>query len=124
MALCLLLDQAPRNLFRDAPRAYATDAKALEVTRHALARDYDRRLPQAQRLVLYMPLEHSELLEDQELCVSLTGALDENPDWQKFAIQHRDIIARFGRFPHRNAVLERATAAKEAEFLSRPGSSF
>lgn len=124
LALCVLLDQVPRNLFRDDARAFATDAAARAVTRHALERGFDRHLPQVQRLFLYLPLEHSETLEDQELCVRLVGALDGDPDWLDYAVRHRDIIARFGRFPHRNAALGRATTPEEARFLTEPGSSF
>lgn len=124
LALVLLLDQAPRNLFRDAARAFATDAAALELAYHAIARGFDRELPQGRRIFLYLPLEHSEDLADQETCVRLTAALDENPDWHDYAVQHRDIIARFGRFPHRNAALGRESTPEELAFLEQPGSSF
>ena len=124
VALCLLLDQAPRNLFRDHARCYATDAQARAVTRYALAHERDRGLPQVQRLFLYLPLEHSESLADQDHCVRLMGELDEDPGWLDYAVRHRDIIARFGRFPHRNAVLGRASTPEELAFLSQPGSSF
>ena len=124
LALVLLLDQVPRNLFRDDPRAFASDAQALAVTRLALDRGFDRDLRQVERLFLYLPLEHSESLADQEHCVTLTEALDEDPSWCDYAKMHRDIIARFGRFPHRNAALDRATTAEEAAFLDEPNSSF
>lgn len=124
VALCLLLDQAPRNLFREDLRAFASDEQARAVTRHALAQGFDKDLTQAQRLFLYLPLEHCENLADQEDAVRLIGALDENPDWVTYTVQHRDIIARFGRFPHRNDVLGRATTPAEAAFLTQPGSSF
>ena len=124
LALVLLLDQVPRNLFRDDPRAFATDAKAVSVTKAAVERGLDSGLKQIERVFLYLPLEHCEDLADQETCVRLTGQLDENADWCTYAIQHRDIIARFGRFPHRNAVLGRETTAEEAEFLKKPDSSF
>ena len=75
-------------------------------------------------MFLYLPLEHCEDLADQELCVQLIGALDENPDWGDYARRHRDVIARFGRFPHRNAALGRETTPEEAAFLQEPGSSF
>ena len=124
LALVILLDQVPRNLFRDDPRAFATDAAARAVMRHALARGFDRSLPQIERSFLYMPLEHSEDLADQEDCVRLMAALDENPEWTVYAAQHRDIIARFGRFPHRNRVLGRESSDAEIAFLKEPGSSF
>jgi uncharacterized protein (DUF924 family) len=124
VGLCMLLDQAPRNLFRGERRTFATDRQALAVTRHALEQGFDRQLPQVKRLFLYLPLEHSECLADQDLCVRLVAALDENPDWLDYAVRHRDIIARFGRFPHRNAVLGRTSTAEEEAFLKQPGSSF
>jgi uncharacterized protein (DUF924 family) len=124
LALCILLDQVPRNMFRDDPRAFATDAKALAITRHALAHGFDRRLGQSRRMFLYLPLEHSERLADQELCCALMAPLDQNPAWHDYAVRHRDIVARFGRFPHRNAVLGRATTPAEAAFLAEAGSSF
>lgn len=125
LALVLLLDQVPRNLFRDDPRAFACDARALGVTRHALARGFDRRLrSQAQRMFLYLPLEHSEDLADQERCCRLMAALDENADWAEWAEKHREVIARFGRFPHRNAALGRTSSEAERAFLARPGSAF
>jgi len=125
LALVLLFDQVPRNLFRDSPRAFATDDRALAVARHALARGLDRRLPsQAQRMFLYLPFEHSERLADQETCCRLMAALDGDPAWAEFAEKHRAVIARFGRFPHRNAALGRASSEEEATFLAAPGSSF
>ena len=122
VALCILLDQVPRNTYRDDARAFATDAAARAITRHALDRGFADHLPRVQRLFLYLPLEHSESLEDQELCVRLMG--EQDPAWRDYAVQHRDIIARFGRFPHRNAVLGRDSTPEEIEFLKQPGSSF
>lgn len=124
VALCILLDQVPRNLFRGAPRAFATDEMARAVTRHALTHGLDRDLPAAWRLFLYLPLEHSESLSDQDACVRLCEALDGPSDWAAYARAHRDVIARFGRFPHRNAALGRASTPAEAAFLAEPGSSF
>ena len=120
----LLLDQVPRNLYRDDPRAYPGDAAARAVTRRAIEAGFDRELGQAQRLFLYLPLEHSEVLADQEDCCRLVEELTDNPDWADYARQHRDIIARFGRFPHRNTVLGRESTPEEQDFLNRPGSSF
>ncbi len=124
LALVILLDQVPRNLYRDDPRAFAKDAQALAITHRALERGLDRELSQIERLFLYLPLEHCESLEEQQLCCELVGALDENPEWHDHAIQHRDIIARFGRFPHRNAALGRQTTPEEAAFLIEPAPSF
>jgi uncharacterized protein (DUF924 family) len=124
LALVILLDQVPRNFYRGDPRAFAGDARALAVTKDALARGLDRELAQAERMFLYMPLEHCEELPDQELCVELMGRLDEDPKWRDYALRHRDIIARFGRFPHRNAALGRESTVEEEAFLKQPGSSF
>ncbi len=124
LALCILLDQVPRNLFRGDPRSYATDAKARAVTHRALESGFDRDLPQTQRMFLYLPLEHSEALAEQRLSVRLMGKLDQDPRWLDYALRHRHIVARFGRFPHRNAILGRATTAEEETFLSQEGSSF
>jgi len=124
VALCILLDQVPRNLFRGEARAFATDEMARAVTHHALAAGFDGELPATQRLFLYLPLEHCESLAEQETCVRLFEDLGGDPDWAAYARAHRDIVARFGRFPHRNAALGRATTDEEAAFLAQPGSSF
>ncbi len=121
LAYVIALDQLPRNLFRDSARAFATDARALEVALEGLALGVDRALAHDERSFLYMPLMHSEDLAVQERCVALFADFPEN---RSFAEQHRDIIQRFGRFPHRNAVLGRASTAEEREFLRGPGSSF
>lgn len=124
LALCILLDQFPRNVFRGTPQAFAGDAQALAVTRHALVQGFHTSLSQAERLFLYLPLEHSEALADQENCVRLTAGLNENPEWLRYAEAHRDVVARFGRFPHRNAILDRVCTPEEEAFLEEPGSSF
>ena len=124
LALVILLDQAPRNLFRDDPRAFAADAKALAVTHRALDLGLDRELSQVERVFLYLPLEHCEDLEGQALCCRLMAGLAENPGWLDFAEQHHAIIARFGRFPHRNKVLGRQSTPEELAFLEEPDSSF
>jgi uncharacterized protein (DUF924 family) len=124
VALCVLLDQVPRNLFRGQGRAFATDAAARAVARHAVDRGLDQLLPQAKRLFLYLPYEHSESLIDQDASVRLIGQLGENPLWLDYARRHRDVIVRFGRFPHRNAALGRDSTAEETAFLATPGSSF
>ena len=129
LALLLLLDQFPRNLFRDSPRAYATDALAREVARHALARGLDVPLPPVWRWFFYLPFEHSEDIHDQRLSVSLFEALaPQHPatgaETLEYARRHHDIIARFGRFPHRNARLGRESTPEEVAFLQEPNSSF
>lgn len=124
LAFVLLFDQAPRNLHRGAPEAFALDARARAVARQAIAAGHDRGFSQVERVFLYLPLEHSEDLADQELSVQLFAALDEDPDWLVYAERHREIVARFGRFPHRNAALGRETTPEEAAFLEEPNSSF
>ena len=127
LALIVLLDQFPRNMFRGTPRAFATDPLALETARHAVDRGFDRSLLPVERLFVYLPFEHSEALADQDRSCDLTRALDAYPetnDVYRYALAHRDIIRRFGRFPHRNAILGRASTPEELEFLKGPGSSF
>ena len=128
LALVLLLDQFPRNLFRDSPRAFATDAQAREVARHALARGLDVPLPPAWRWFFYLPFEHSESLADQRLAVSLFEplALQHAPSVRalEHARRHLDVIAHFGRFPERNATLDRASTPEELTFLEERGFSF
>jgi uncharacterized protein (DUF924 family) len=118
LALLVLLDQVPRNIFRDDSRSYATDEMARAVTRHALDQGYDKELTHNQRGMLYLPLLHSESLEDKERAVELTRPLTENPDFHKWAVHHRDIVARFGRFPHRNEILGRENTPEEEAFLA------
>ncbi|SDG42040.1 DUF924 family protein [Roseospirillum parvum] len=127
VALTLLLDQFPRNLYRDDPRAYASDGHILALVKQAIAMGLDRGLPDVHRWFLYLPYEHSEALADQEaalrLFADLPGAEAEGSpyDW---AVKHHAVIARFGRFPHRNAVLGRANTAQEEAYLSQPGAGF
>lgn len=126
VALCLVLDQFPRNLFRDDPRAYATDAMARAVTRHALDHgfDVDDGLDGRHRLFLYLPLEHSEDIDDQRRCVELVRDRIGDQEYVDFAERHLKVIERFGRFPHRNAVLGRPNTAEEDEYLRQPGAGF
>jgi uncharacterized protein (DUF924 family) len=128
VALLLLLDQFPRNLFRGTPRAFATDELARATARHALARGLDVTLPLVWRWFIYLPFEHSESLADQRLSVSLFEGLVAHDPSQKegllYARKHLEVIERFGRFPHRNALLGRESTPEEAEFLKQPGSSF
>ena len=118
LGLVLLLDQLPRNLFRDSPQAFETDSQARAVTRYALDMAFDQQLDEAQRLFLYLPLEHSEEMADQDRSVALIGQLTSAPMWLDFARKHREVIVRFGRFPHRNAVLGRASTPEERAFLA------
>jgi len=124
LALILLLDQFPRNIFRGTPRAFATDPKALATAKGAVARGFDLALPPVQRPFVYLPFQHSENLDDQKESVRLFHKLAaEHPataGYVGYAEHHLEVIRRFGRFPHRNAVLGRASTAPEAEFLQRP----
>lgn len=127
LALIIVLDQFSRNMFRGSARAFATDAMAREATRHALAQGFDRVLKPVERQFIYLPLEHSESLIDQEHCLQLMqqlSAFDETSDLHVWAEKHLIIIGRFGRFPHRNAALGRPSTAEEIEFLKQPGSGF
>jgi uncharacterized protein (DUF924 family) len=124
LALVILLDQFPRNMFRGDPRSYATDRKAQKVSEYAVDRAFDRELPAFQRMFLYMPFMHSEDLEHQRRSVELFRGLGGEDDATGYAVRHMEIIERFGRFPHRNEVLGRRTTPEEAEFLTQPGSSF
>ena len=123
LAEILVLDQFSRNLHRDTPAAFAQDGMALVLAQEALAQGLDAQLEPAQRAFLYMPYMHSESPRVQEESVRLFTALG-NPGSLHFAHAHRDIIARFGRYPHRNAALGRASTADELAFLQQPGSSF
>jgi len=119
LALLLLLDQFSRNMFRGSPRAFAADPLARAIADRAIARGFDLELP-AERGFFYLPFEHSELLADQDRCVALCRATG-NADTLKWAELHADIIRRFGRFPHRNSVLGRASTADEQAFLDGGG---
>jgi len=120
LALVIVLDQFPRNMFRDSARAFAADPRAREVASRAIARGFDQRVPAAERMFFYLPFEHSEKLADQERCVALNRATGD-AEATKWAEHHADIIRRFGRFPHRNAVLGRATTVEEQAFLDSGG---
>lgn len=122
LALILLLDQFPRNLFRGAARAFTTDAQARAAARVILARGWDKGMTQSEQLFAYLPFEHSESLEDQDLSCELMKDFDAKQ--REYAERHRDIIRRFGRFPHRNDSLGRQSTPAEIEFLRLPGSGF
>ena len=115
------LDQFSRNMFRELPESYATDSKALSITKYAITKKLDEELSTDHKMFLYMPLMHSENLEDQKLCVQL---FKDNPKEKHYAEMHLRIIERFGRFPHRNNALGRKSTEEELQFLTTPNSSF
>jgi|TARA_B100000315_G_scaffold211376_2_gene208121 uncharacterized protein (DUF924 family) len=119
LALILILDQFSRNLFRHDPKAFAADPKAREFARHAMDKGFDEGLSDYVRVFFYLPFEHSEIFEDQELALQLFLPMD-NEKTTEAAIGHHDAIARFGRFPHRNAVLGRENTPEEEEYLKDP----
>ncbi|MCC6197714.1 MAG: DUF924 domain-containing protein [Burkholderiales bacterium] len=127
LARVLLLDQFTRNIFRDTPRAFAGDERALATADEAIERGFDRELWHHGRWFLYMPFEHAEDVAAQHRSLALFGALakemgDDGPlEWAR---KHAEIVFRFGRYPHRNAILGRASTAEEEAFLLEPGSSF
>jgi uncharacterized protein (DUF924 family) len=116
LALIILLDQLPRNLYRGSARAFAGDDRALKIAKAAVDRGFDQALGLFRRVFMYMPFEHSEELADQETSVSLFTALGDKGTLD-FAIRHYDVIKRFGRFPHRNKLLGRDSRPEEIEFL-------
>jgi len=127
LARIIVLDQFPRHIHRGTPHAFSTDALALEAAKHLVAQGWDREMLPVERMFAYLPFEHSEVLADQdracELCAPL-GAFAETAEVPRYAQAHRDIVRRFGRFPHRNVALGRASTAEETEFLRQPGSGF
>lgn len=133
LALLLLLDQFPRNLYRGSAQAFATDDEAVAVADHGILQGFDRyrtneqARPTVQRWFFYLPFEHSEKLGDQERSVALFEQLLGDGDSKStidYAYRHREVIQRFGRFPHRNQALGRQNTSAEAAFLQQPGSSF
>ncbi|HRN77363.1 DUF924 family protein [Ottowia sp.] len=133
LALLIVLDQFPRNAFRGQPDAFASDAQALRVALAGIERGHDKALPPMARVFCYLPLEHAEDLAMQRRSVALFSALVEAPDAEPadflavtldFAHKHLEVIERFGRFPHRNAVLGRVNTAAEQDYLAQPGAGF
>ncbi|MDX5374115.1 MAG: DUF924 domain-containing protein [Pseudomonadaceae bacterium] len=133
LALILLLDQLPRMLHRGTPQAFAGDARARQVVRRGLAQGWDERLPAIRRVFVYLVLEHAEDLALQDEAVQRFGALRDAAaaaerelfeGYLDYAERHRAVIRRFGRFPHRNAILGRGDTAPETAFLQEPGSRF
>ena len=126
LALVLLLDQIPRNIYREMPRAYATDALALAVADRAMARGFDQAVPPVWRKFFYMPLHHSENVEHQRRSVALFDSVREDHDpgdreerggLRRYGLAYLEVIKRFGRFPHRNAILGRASTPEEIAFM-------
>jgi uncharacterized protein (DUF924 family) len=133
LALVILLDQFSRNMFRGDPRAFAADGLARAIADGAIQAGFDKIVDPDLASFFYMPFMHSEALADQERCIELFRAWAETLDGEArkrvensvdFARRHRDIVQRFGRFPHRNALLGRASTPEELAFLEQPGSSF
>ena len=133
LALILLTDQFPRSIYRDLAKAFAFDSKALSLAHTGIDAGFDAALRPLEKVFFYLPLEHSESLADQKRSVSLFQKLvdDASPDqkptfaeYLDFAARHRDIISRFGRFPHRNKALGRISTSEELSFLQQPGSGF
>jgi uncharacterized protein (DUF924 family) len=132
VALVVLLDQLPRNMFRGTAQAFATDAKARAVAAHAVDAGFDKRVSAVERMFLYLPFEHSESLADQRRSVALFESLPATPEFPvpdrdntvDYARRHLAVVERFGRFPHRNAALGRDSTPEELAFLQGPNSSF
>ena len=133
LALVIALDQLPRNLFRDDPRSFAFDARALEIALAAIERGFDAALHPIEASFLYLPLEHAEGLAHQQRCVALFEALPARAtgacrvrveQFASYAARHHQVIQRFGRFPHRNALLGRAHTADERAYLDTGGETF
>jgi uncharacterized protein (DUF924 family) len=123
LAEIIVLDQFSRNIFRDTPQAFSSDALALALAQEAISQGKDQELTPEQRSFLYMPYMHSESLKIHDIAVELykKNGIQNNLE---FEIKHRDIIAKFGRYPHRNAILGRESTPEEIEFLKQPGSGF
>ena len=127
LARILVLDQFPRHIHRGTARAFSSDPQALQAARRLLEQRWDADMLPVERMFAYLPFQHSESVADQDRAYELYQALKafpETADTERYAIAHRDIIRRFGRFPHRNAALGRASTRAEIEFLKQPGSSF
>lgn len=125
LALVLLLDQFPRNMFRGTAKAFATDPKALVIAKYALAKGFDQVLPPIKRRFLYLPFEHSENLNDQRKCVELFEKMKkDDPLGYDYALRHLKVIEQYGRFPHRNSILSRMNTPEEEEYLAQSGAGF
>lgn len=125
LALCVVLDQFPRNMYRNDARAFATDAKALNVAAHAIKQGFDQLLIPLKRRFLYLPFEHSEDFAHQRTSVELFGSMQyDDPLGYEYALRHLRVIEQFGRFPHRNMALKRESTPAELTFLGQGGAGF
>lgn len=125
LALCLVLDQFPRNMFRDSAKAFETDEKSLLIVKEALHKGFDQLLSSVKRRFIYMPFMHSENVIEQRRSVSLFETMkDDNPLSYEYALKHLEVIEKFGRFAHRNEVLGRESSEEELEYLDLPGAGF
>lgn len=121
LAFIILIDQFSRNMFRDTPKSFEYDSLALSTTKFALEQEYDTEMSNDYKMFLYMPLMHSEDIEDQALSVNLFAQISQD---NFYALRHKEIIELFGRFPHRNLILGRESTVDEISFLKEPNSSF
>ncbi len=125
LALIILLDQMPRNMFRGTPKAFETDKKALVVSKYAISKGLDQVLNAQKRRFLYLPFEHSENMSDQKRSVELFEKIkDDDPLGYDYAVRHYKVIEKYGRFPHRNKILGRENTPEEEVYLSKPDSGF
>lgn len=125
LALIIVLDQFPRNIYRDTPGAFASDALALGLAREGVVKGMDQELGGHERAFFYMPFMHSEELKDQERSVALFTKLAEEGAWSvEWAIKHKEVIDQFGRYPHRNKILGRDSTREEEEYLRKPDAGF
>jgi uncharacterized protein (DUF924 family) len=125
LALCVLLDQMPRNMFRGTPKAFETDKKALIVAKYAISKGLDQVLSPQKRRFVYLPFEHSENLNDQRRSVELFEKIKEDdPMGYDYAVRHLKVIENYNRFPHRNKILGRANTPDEEEYLAQPNAGF
>ncbi|MBI1300092.1 MAG: DUF924 family protein [Alphaproteobacteria bacterium] len=125
LALVIVLDQFPRNMFRGDPKMFATDSKALLIVKEALHKGFDHILPTVKRRFVYMPFMHSEELKEQKRSVALFESMKEDePLSYEYALKHMEVIEKFGRFPHRNVVLGRESTQEELGYLKLPGAGF
>jgi uncharacterized protein (DUF924 family) len=124
LAAIILFDQFPRNMFRGLPQSFATDALGRRLSHQAIANGFDLEFPAGPRIFFYLPFEHSEAIEDQELATALVRERCAVSNYLEYAELHRDLISRFGRFPHRNAILGRPSSPQEIAYLANGGHLF
>ena len=125
LALCILLDQFPRNMFRGKPEAFASDDKALMIAKAAIEKGLDNPMSAQQKRFIYLPFEHSENMQDQKHSVELFETTkDVDPMGYEYAVKHLEVIEEFGRFPHRNKILKRSNTAAEEVYLAQPNAGF